>query len=139
MITNTSLFTFEKLRVWQEARIWVKAIYNITSSFPNKESFGLIAQLNRAAVSVPTNIAEGSARKSHKDQAHFSNIAYSSLLESLNLLIIAFDQGYLSESELSFQRKTIKSIATQLSALHSSQEQRAKTKTAPPSTSQQAH
>lgn len=126
---NTSrIFTFEKLRVWQDARKWVKTIYEITSSFPNKESFGLSSQLNRAAVSVPTNIAEGSARKSRRDQAHFTNIAYSSLLEVLNLLILPFDQGYLSENQLSCQRTTIESITAQLNALHSSQEQRAKQK-----------
>ncbi|MFZ4115936.1 MAG: four helix bundle protein [Chthoniobacterales bacterium] len=86
-----SLFTFEKLRVWQDARSWVKSVYTITRLFLNAEKFGMTSQLNRAAISVPKNITEGSSRKSSKDQAHFTQLAYSSLLETLNLLILVFD------------------------------------------------
>ncbi len=88
---NDRTFAFEKLRVWQDARSWVKSVYTITRLFPNAEKFGMTSQLNRAAFSVPTNIAEGSGQKSSKDQAHFTQLAYSSLLETLNLLILAFD------------------------------------------------
>ena len=119
-------FTFEKLDVWQDARHWVKSIYQITSLFPKSEQFGIRDQLNRAAVSVPTNLAEGSARISMKDQAHFSQIAYSSLIEALNLLILSFDQCYLSEVELSFQRNQIGMISTKLNALYYSQRSRIK-------------
>jgi len=123
---NLSTFGFEKLRVWQDARKWVKSIYDITKSFPVSEKFGLISQLNRAAVSVPTNIAEGSGRKSAKDQARFTHLAYSSLLESLNILILAYDQEYLSESDLHLQREQINSMSTQLKGLHFSQSVRSK-------------
>jgi len=129
-INSNHIFAFEKLRVWQEARKWVKSIYNMTQSFPSSEKFGMIPQLNRAAISVPTNIAEGSGRRSAKDQAHFTHLAYSSLLEVLNLLILSFDQGYLSEKELTSQRETIKLITTQLNSLYSSQEDRIKEKIA---------
>ncbi|MBX9742989.1 MAG: four helix bundle protein [Chthoniobacterales bacterium] len=120
-MSNQRIFGFEKLNVWQEARKWVKSIYDITRLFPETEKFGLISQLRRASISVPTNIAEGSARKSSKDQAHFSQLAYSSLLESLNLLILSFDLEYLSESELISQRDIIQSLTAQLYDLYFAQ------------------
>lgn len=72
------LFSFEKLEVWNLAKELVKEIYILTKSFPAEERFGLISQMTRAAVSVASTIAEDSARISRKDQAHFSQIAYSS-------------------------------------------------------------
>ena len=125
-MNSNHLFTFEKLSIWQDARSWVKSIYQITSLFPSIEKFGMKDQLNRAAVSVPTNVAEGSARTSKKDQAHFTQLAYSSLIEVLNLLILASDQGYLSESDLSFQRNQIQMMTMKLNALYHSQRRRSK-------------
>src|SRR6266705_3211715 len=89
-------YAFEKLRVWQSARTLAKAVYRVTASLPKQEIYGLISQCNRAAVSVPANIAEGSARQSRKDQAHFSEIAYGSLMELACLLIICADVGLLA-------------------------------------------
>ena len=120
MIKNHE-FAFEKLRVWQEARGWVKSIYATTGRFPESERFGMISQLNRAAVSVPTNLAGGSGRISKKDQAHFTHLAYSSLMECMNLLLLACDQNFVSESELHQQRISIDSLSAQLNALHQSQ------------------
>ena len=121
MSNESHLFPFEKLRVWQEARGWVKTIYTLTRHFPDSERFGLISQLNRAAVSVPTNLAEGSARISKKDQAHFTHLAYSSLMECMNLLMLANDLQFLAENELQAQRTAIASLSAQLNALHQSQ------------------
>ena len=70
-------YSFEKLNVWQNARKFVMEVYQITDKFPKHEKFGLIDQIRRAAVSIPANIAEGTSRLSNKDQAHFTNIAYS--------------------------------------------------------------
>ena len=64
-------FSFEKLRVWQNARQLVMEVYQITDKFPSYEKFGLVDQIRRAAVSIPANIAEGSSRLSSKNQAHF--------------------------------------------------------------------
>ena len=114
-------FAFEKLRVWQEARKWVSSIYQITRRFPDSEKFGMTSQLNRAAVSVPTNLAEGSGRISKKDQAHFTHLAYSSLMECMNLLMLADDQKFLAEGEINRQRASIASLSAQLNALHQSQ------------------
>jgi four helix bundle protein len=71
----------KKLVVWQKAVELVTEVYRITESFPKKEEFGLAAQMRRAAISVPSNIAEGLTRKTNKDKLHFLNIAQASLSE----------------------------------------------------------
>ena len=78
------IFSFEKLEVWIESKEFTKQIYAITSKFPDTEKFGLISQIRRASISIASNIAEGSARKSFKDKAHFSTIAFGSAVEVLN-------------------------------------------------------
>jgi len=126
MISNNHTFPFEKLRVWQESRVWLKSIYELTSRFPGTEKFGLTSQLKRAAVSIPTNLAEGCERISKKDQTHFTHIAYSSLMECMNLLILAGDQRFLEEDGLKSQRSAILGLSVQLNALHQSQIERSK-------------
>lgn len=117
----TYQFPFEKLRVWQDARIWVRGIYRITKAFPLEERFGLTSQLNRAAVSVAANLAEGSGRTSAKDQAHFSQLAFGSLMESACLVILAGDQEYLSETDVNEQRDIISGLSNQINALRNAQ------------------
>lgn len=87
-------FPFEKLEVWQDARKLVTGVYKCSRSFPKDERFGLTIQMTRAAVSVANNLAEGSGRSSLKDQAHFSNQAHGSLMETASDLIIATDLGF---------------------------------------------
>ena len=93
------LFTFEKLEVWQLARKLVLAIYNISKNFPVNEQYGLTSQINRAVISVASNLAEGSSRISQRDQAHFSQLAYSSLMEVICQLNIAKELGFIREKE----------------------------------------
>ena len=88
-----------KLRAWQSSIALVKTIYGITSKFPREEAFGLTAQMRRAAVSVPSNIAEGAARSSKKEFAHFLVIARGSLSEIETQLEIAKQLGYLVEEQ----------------------------------------
>jgi four helix bundle protein len=118
-------YAFEKLRVWQSARQLAKAIYLTTSKFPSKEIYGLTSQCNRAAVSVAANLAEGSSRQSRKDQAHFSEIAYSSLTELACLLVLCNDVGVLSEDSEQNLRGAIEDVSAQLNALHRAQKARA--------------
>ena len=87
--------TFKDLTVWQKAHKLVLDIFQATKSFPAEEKYGLATQLRRAAVSVPTNIAEGFKRKSKKDFSHFLNIADTSLEETKYHLLLAEDLGYL--------------------------------------------
>lgn len=114
-------YSFEKLQVWQNSRNLAKAIYQVTSNFPKEEHFCLTVQLRRASISVSSNLAEGSSRISSKDQAHFTNLAYSSLMEVLNQLYIANDLKYISDSELTELRDKISEISNQLNSLRNSQ------------------
>ena len=110
-------FSFEKLNVWQDSRTLTKNIYLLTKKFPQEEKFGLTNQLRRAAVSVSSNIAEGSSRTSIKDQAYFYQLAYSSLMEVLNQLIISVDLEYLDKKYYTEIREKVEKIANMLNAL----------------------
>ena len=113
--------SFEKLEVWQLSRKLTVEVFMLTKKFPKKEIYGLTSQLKRASLSVASNIAEGSSRISGKDRAHFSVIAFSSLMEVLNQLIIANDLDYLSNEELSSIRVKISELSNKLNALRNSQ------------------
>jgi four helix bundle protein len=117
-------YPFEKLHVWQAARALAKETYFMTSKFPQREVYGLTSQCNRAAVSVAANLAEGSSRRSRKDQAHFSEIAYGSLMELACLLILSNDIGILSSDSEQVLRDSIEQVSSQLNALHRSQQAR---------------
>ena len=118
-------YPFEKLRVWQESRILCREVYTATKSFPKSETYGLVSQMNRAAVSVAANLAEGSSRSSFRDQAHFSQIAYGSLMELACMSLISLDETFLSAETESQLRARIESVSRQLDALHKSQLARA--------------
>jgi four helix bundle protein len=115
------VYPFEKLRVWQSARDLIKDVYRNTKAYPRNEVYGLISQTNRAAVSVAANLAEGSSRTSRKDQAHFSQIAYGSLMELACLLIVAVDLEILSPVREAELREEIEAVSRQLNALRTSQ------------------
>ncbi len=87
---------FRKLTVWHQSVEFAKEIYMITEQFPGKEKYGLCSQLQRAAVSIPSNIAEGSARRTSVDFARFLDIALGSAFEVETQLIIANQIGYLN-------------------------------------------
>lgn len=79
---------FKQLRVWQESMLLVHSIYRLTRTFPAEERFGLADQLRRAAVSIPSNIAEGQARDSEKDFSRFLSIARGSVAEVETQLLL---------------------------------------------------
>jgi four helix bundle protein len=115
------VFSFEKLEVWLEAKEFSKMIYDITSNFPDTEKFGLTSQLRRASISIASNIAEGSARKSYKDKAHFTTMAFGSAVEVLNQLIISFELNFVSEVNYLKIREKLESITNKLNALRNYQ------------------
>jgi four helix bundle protein len=115
------LYSFEKLEVWNLSRKLTKNIYRISSKFPSEEKFGLVSQIRRAIISVTSNIAEGSSRKSGKEQARFSEIAFGSLMEVLNQLIAAKDLEFISEEDADKQRPLIEEIGNKLNKLRESQ------------------
>jgi four helix bundle protein len=110
-------FSFERLEVWNKSRLLTKKIYTHTNDYPDYEKFGLVSQLRRAVISICSNIAEGSSRRSKKDQSHFYNIAFSSLMETLNQLIISNDLDYLNATILSELRNDIHTISLMLNRL----------------------
>lgn len=110
-------YSFEKLNAWQESRLLVKNVYNLTQSFSKEERYGLVSQIKRAAISVSSNIAEGSGRKTVADQSHFYRIAYSSLLEVLNQLILANDLGFITDEQLTNIREQIDKTAKFIAGL----------------------
>ncbi len=85
----------QQLLVWQESMALVKLVYTLTNSFPREELYGLTSQMRRAAVSVPSNIAEGAARNGPKEFLHFLGLARGSLSELDTQLILARELGYL--------------------------------------------
>ncbi len=113
------VYAFEKLQVWQDARHFTVFIYKLTADFPSEEKFGLVSQVRRACISIASNIAEGSARKSAKDP-NFYQMAYSSTLEVLNQLIISSDLKFLTDDSLIVCREKIESISIKLNALRNS-------------------
>jgi|CXWL01.1.fsa_nt_gi four helix bundle protein len=121
---NTYQFSFEKLEVWQLARQLAGSIYKKTQSFPSEEKYSLVSQLRRSAVSVCANIAEGTTRATARDQAHFTTIAFSSLMEVFNHLIISSDLGYINENELADYRQKIQPLTVKLTNLKASQVKR---------------
>lgn len=89
-------FNFRNLICYQKGRILVNEIYKVARILPADEHFALSDQLRRAAVSITSNIAEGSGRQSLKDQAHFIEMSYGSLMEVLSQLDVALDQGFIN-------------------------------------------
>jgi four helix bundle protein len=93
------MFNFEKLDVWQEAIQFADLVYGLTGDFPSEERFGLTNQMRRAAVSVSSNIAEGSSRVSRTDFARFVEIATGSLFEVVSQTTIAFRRKMIGQSK----------------------------------------
>ena len=94
-----AMFTFEKLDVWNEAIAFADLVYSLTRSFPDAERFGLTNQMRRAAVSISSNIAEGSSRSSRPDFARFIEIATGSVFEVVSQSTIGLRQGFLSQDD----------------------------------------
>jgi len=114
------IYSFEKLETWQKARIFRKEIYLLTKKFPKEELFGLVSQIKRSASSIGDCLAEGSARITSKDKAHFVTMSYASAIETVNHLIGAFDLDLITEEEYRYFRVKPDEIANKLNALRNS-------------------
>lgn len=115
------VFSFEKLNVWQKARQLSIVIYKLTKNFPSEERFGLTSQMRRCAISISSNIAEGTGRHTPKDKARFSEIAYSSALELLNQVVLSNDLEFLNDKDYEDIRNDITEVAAMLDGLYKSQ------------------
>ncbi len=115
------IFGFEKLQVWQKSRQTSIKVYKATFNFPSEEKFGLTSQMRRAAISISSNIAEGTGRHSSKDRARFTEIAYGSALELLNQCILSNDLEFLNEEQYLELREDLTQITAMLDGLYKSQ------------------
>jgi four helix bundle protein len=106
--------------VWNRSVSFTKTICEITKKFPREEKFSLVDQLKRASVSVSSNIAEGSARDTKKDFAHFLNISRGSLFETISQLYVAKELGCIFDNDLSALQKESVEISRMLSGLRKS-------------------
>ena len=113
-------YAFENLNAWKESRKLVVSVYQLLDSFPKFENYALCDQIRRSIISVPSNLAEGSGRISIKEQLHFYEIAYGSLMEAYNQLILASDLKYIEDENLNDLRPQIDTVARMLNGLRSS-------------------
>ncbi len=109
--------THKDLDVWQKAIELVTGVYKITESFPNREVYGLTSQIRRSAVSIPSNIAEGAARKNKPEFKQFLYIALSSAAELETQIIIAGNLEYLKESEKESLLNELNSVSRMIQGL----------------------
>ena len=108
---------YRNLNAYIEAKKLVRMTYTLLQNFPKEEQYALCDQLRRAVISVPSNIAEGMGRYSDKEQSHFLEIAFGSLMEVSAQLDVAKDICYISQSDLDAADKQISVVAALLSGL----------------------
>jgi len=113
-------YQFERLNAWQESRKLVLAVYQLLKKFPSEERYALCDQLRRAAISVPSNIAEGNGRISVKEQIRFFEIAFGSVMEIYCQLQIAVDLDYISDADFNQIKPLIYNTSKLISGLRSS-------------------
>ncbi len=108
---------FRKLFVWQKARILIRFTYQVTSTFPSYEAFGLAGQMQRAAVSIASNIAEGCGRDSGKDFSRFLKMAKGSLYELETQYYVAFDLQYINDQTMIQAEQSCEEIGKMLTGI----------------------
>jgi four helix bundle protein len=108
---------YTKLEVWQKSRAFAREIYEISGTFPRHELFGLTQQIRKAAVSIPSNIAEGAGRGSRRDRRNFILVARGSTFEVETQLFLAEDLDYVERSKANELRQRASQIARMLTGL----------------------
>ena len=114
---NEAKYSYKNLEAYKESKALVMQVYQLLKMFPREEQYALCDQLRRAVISIPSNIAEGSGRISLKEQAHFLEIAFGSLMEVDCQLDIAYDLGYVSQESQELLAKQIAKVAALLSGM----------------------
>jgi four helix bundle protein len=95
-----NIHNFKELLVWKKAMDLAQFVYHLTGFFPKEEKYGLISQIQRCAISIPSNIAEGCGRVSNKEFQHFISIAMGSSFELETQVILAFRFNYITEEQM---------------------------------------
>lgn len=119
MLVSMLAMSYKKLQIWSKSMDLARKAYTVTQSFPQQEQYGLISQIRRCAVSVPSNIAEGSQRSSDKEFANFILIARGSLAELETQLILAHDFQYINDKVYEECIIDIDELSRMLHAFHS--------------------
>lgn len=104
------MHNFKELTIWKNSKEYCVEIYTITKLFPSEERFGLVSQINRSAVSIPSNITEGSSRNSQKEFSRFIQIALGSSFELETQLMISYDLGFIKKSDFTETIQTLNKI-----------------------------
>ena len=97
MTTTEAIQSYRDLHVWQKARVLVRVVYEVSATFPKEETYGITSQLRRAAISVPSNLAEGSSKGSTPEFLRFISISYGSLCELETQLYLSADLGFITQ------------------------------------------
>ena len=111
---------YKDLKFWQLSRSFCKDIYVVTKSFPDDEKFGLVSQLRRAAVSIPSNIAEGASRNSNKDFIRFLTISLGSCYEIETQLLLSYDLDFINSNDLEKLNEELNNVIKLMSKFISS-------------------
>lgn len=119
-------FGYRRLDAYKYAMSFTTEVYKLLKTFPKEEQYALCDQLRRAAVSIPSNIAEGMGRSSIKEQIHFLEIAYGSLNETMCQIEIACNLGYITDSQLNPIEEQVRILGKLLSGLRKSKIQKLK-------------
>jgi four helix bundle protein len=114
---NEKINTYKDLIVWQKSVALVTSIYALTRTFPQEEKFGIVSQLNRASISIPSNIAEGWGRESAKNYLQFLRISRGSLMETETLLEISKNLGLIKNNDFSDITNQIQEVSKILQGL----------------------
>lgn len=123
-MTDDRIRDFRDLRVWQDAISLVEEVYKASASFPREELYGVVSQMRTAAVSIPSNIAEGQSREHLTEYLHFLSIAIGSSAELQTQVIIAERLGFLRSDGVSQLQERIESVRRQARALKSAPERK---------------
>ncbi|MDQ3048343.1 MAG: four helix bundle protein [Bacteroidota bacterium] len=111
------MHNFKELKVWQEAMSLAKEIFILTRSFPSEEKYGLISQMNRCSISIPSNIAEGAGRNSEKEFNQFLSIALGSAFELETQLLLSFNFNYITDEQSSLLTEKVCKVQKMLNGL----------------------
>jgi four helix bundle protein len=109
--------SYQELIVWQKSILLVKAIYKITADFPKTEQYGISNQIRRCTISIPSNIAEGYGRRSHKEYLQFFSVAYGSALELETQLIISTELSFVDAKKIEEARNLLTEVIKMLYVL----------------------
>lgn len=114
------LNSYQDLRVWQKSIELTTVIYSLTKTFPKEELYGLVSQIRRAVISIPSNIAEGYGRTHRAEYLHFLSIAFASGAELETQLIISKNLSYINEEKFQEINKSLKEVMMMLNKLRQS-------------------